>query len=173
MDGLSNTASVIALIQLTSSIVNFCCGYIQGVKDASEEIRSLQLQVVDLRGALEKLSELCQVSEGKKVPTSQTLVDDASKCLRALEKRIDPGNKRKAMSKLGLRALSWPLNRGDVEKYLKELESYKSSFTFSLELYQRYVFDESSMAQDCLTSVQRPNDQRSSYYWPYRPKDRF
>ena len=137
MDGLSTTASVIAVIQLAKSIVNICGGYIQGVKDANEEIESLQHQVAGLTEALEKLSELCQSPSGE-VPTSQTLVDDANKCLKALEKKINPRGQRKFMSKLWVRALAWPLARAEVNKFRKDLESYSSSFTLSLQLYQRW-----------------------------------
>ncbi|KGO35946.1 NACHT nucleoside triphosphatase [Penicillium expansum] len=150
MDGLSTTASVIALIQLTGSIVNICGGYIRGVKDASDEIKSLQHQVADLGGAIEKLTELRHGPGGKSVPTSQALVDDANKCLRALEKNINPRSKRKVMSKLWVRALMWPLTRAEVEKFLKDLESYKSSFTLSLELYQSGLVTEVAQTTDLL-----------------------
>jgi len=38
MDGLSLAASIIAVIQLTGSLVKLCGGYIQEVKDAQDEI---------------------------------------------------------------------------------------------------------------------------------------
>ncbi|KAJ6035880.1 NACHT nucleoside triphosphatase [Penicillium herquei] len=91
MDGVSTAASVIAVIQLATSITKICGGYIQGVKDASDEIESLQRRAADLRVSLEKLSELRQKFGGDNVPTSQTLVDDAKRCLTALEKRYSQG----------------------------------------------------------------------------------
>lgn len=84
MDGISSAASVIAVIQLTGSIVKICGGYIQEVKEAREEIISLQQQVAGLTGILEKLSELLHGPSGTKLSTSQTLVNDTTKCLAML-----------------------------------------------------------------------------------------
>ncbi|OQE34671.1 hypothetical protein PENCOP_c016G07939 [Penicillium coprophilum] len=150
MDGLSTTASVVAVIQLAKGIVNICGGYIQGVKDSTEEIKSLQHQVADLQVALEKLSELRQRPGGNKVPTSQTLIDDANQSLKTLEKKIKPRSKRKFMSKPWARSLMWPLTRTEVKKILKELESYVSSFTFSLELYQSGLVTDVSHITDLI-----------------------
>lgn len=43
------------------------------------------------------------------------------------------------MSKLGLRALKWPLKRAEVDKVIKDLERYQLSFTLSLQVDQTYV----------------------------------
>jgi hypothetical protein len=41
MDGLSSAVSVVAVIQLTGSLVKICGGYIQEVKDARDDIITL------------------------------------------------------------------------------------------------------------------------------------
>lgn len=91
--GISSVASVIAVVQLTGSIVKICGGYIQEVKDAQDEILSLQRQVARLTGILEKLSDQLQGSNGTKLSTSQTLgsnIPDCRSVLDDLEKKIDP-----------------------------------------------------------------------------------
>lgn len=122
MDGISVAANVIAVIQLTGSIVKICGGYIKEVKDARKDVVSLQQEVEDLREVLEKLSGLFHGTHSTKLSTSQTLVDGTIKCrsvLQDLEGKIDPGRGKKAMSKVGLRALKWPLKRTEVERIMK------------------------------------------------------
>ncbi|KAL3469675.1 hypothetical protein BJX99DRAFT_268041 [Aspergillus californicus] len=141
MEPLSCAASVIAVIQLTGSIVTICGGYIQEVKDAREDIASLQRQATSLLEIVKKLAELVNGQNGEKLSTSQTLANDTTSCklvLTRLMERIDPENARKrtkAMRKLGFRALKWPLKRAELERMTQDLERYKSSFILALQKF--------------------------------------
>ncbi|KAF5860731.1 hypothetical protein ETB97_001238 [Aspergillus alliaceus] len=139
MDGLSPAASVIAVIQLSASIVNICGSYIWDVKNAREDIVALQGAVAGLEGVLQQLKELLQGPTGARLSTSHTLARDISKCLFVvsdLKGKIDPGSGKKFMRKVGFRALKWPLKRSEVEGLTKDIEKYKSSFTLSLQVDQ-------------------------------------
>lgn len=142
MDGLSSAASVIAVIQLTGSLVKLCGGYIQEVKNARDEILTLQRAITGLQGTLEDLQKFLQSNDGKTLSTSSRLVSNITDCLsgiRALEARLDSGKGKQLMRKVGLRALKWPLKRTDLEGVIQNLERYKSSFLLSLQMDQRYV----------------------------------
>ncbi|KAJ5255842.1 hypothetical protein N7505_010993 [Penicillium chrysogenum] len=139
MDGLSGAASVIAVIQLTGSLVKLCGGYIQEVKDAREKIFTLQQAISGLQGTIQDLQKFLQSNDGKALRTSSQLDRDIADCisdLRALEARLDPGKGKKLMSKMGLRALKWPLKRTQVEGVIQNIERYKSSFLLSLQVDQ-------------------------------------
>ncbi|EFR02261.1 hypothetical protein MGYG_05262 [Nannizzia gypsea CBS 118893] len=139
MDPLSATASVIGIIQLTGAIVKICGSYIHEVKNAKQDIISLQQEIVSLAGVLEKLSQLLHSSDSTRLAPSQTLVSDIIRCLstlEALKDRVDPGMGKKLMGRLGVRALKWPLQRDEVEKTIKDLERYISLFTLSLQVDQ-------------------------------------
>lgn len=143
MDPLSSAASVIAVIQLTGSLVKLCGGYIQEVKDARDEISTLQQAIAGLQGTLQDLHKFLQSNDAKGLPTSSRLVSNITVCLsdlRALEARLDPGRGKKLMRKVGLRALKWPLKRADVKGVIQNLEKYKSSFLLSLQVDQTYVY---------------------------------
>ncbi|CAI7597639.1 unnamed protein product [Penicillium pancosmium] len=134
MDGLSSAASIIAVIQLTGSIVNVCRGYIQEVKDARDDIITLHQTVAGLEAILQELKEIPHDSRERKLSTS-SLADNISgcfSCLGALEEKIDPGRGKRMMKRLGIRALKWPLKRKEVDKIIINLERYKSFFTLSL-----------------------------------------
>ncbi|KAL4990294.1 hypothetical protein BDW68DRAFT_45139 [Aspergillus falconensis] len=139
MDAVSSAASVIAVIQLTGSLVKLCGGYIREVKDAREEILSLQRAITGLQETLEDLQKLLRSNNEKALPTSSRLVVSITDCcsdLQALEARLDPGKGKRLMKKVGLRALKWPLKRTEVESVVKNLERYKSSFLLSLQVDQ-------------------------------------
>ncbi|BAE61696.1 unnamed protein product [Aspergillus oryzae RIB40] len=142
MDGLSSAASVIAVIQLTGSLVKLCGGYIQEVRNAREEILILQRAVTGLQDTLQDLQNNLQENKAKDLPTSSRLPSDITACLsdlQALEARLNPGKGKSLMSKMGLRALKWPLKRAEVEGLIKSLERYKSSFLLSLQVDQTMV----------------------------------
>jgi hypothetical protein len=148
MDGLSSAASVIAVIQLTGSLVKLCGGYIQEVKDARDEIFTLQRSIAGLQGTLRDLQGFLQSNDGKALPTSSRLVSNITDCLsdlQALEARLNQGKGKKLMRKVGFRALKWPLKRAEVEGVTQNLEKYKSSFLLSLQVDQRYVIEHDYM----------------------------
>ena len=69
MDGISSAASVIAVIQLSGSLVKLCGGYIQEVKDAQDEILSLQRSIEGIQGTFQDLQKSLQSDDGKTLPT--------------------------------------------------------------------------------------------------------
>lgn len=143
MDALSSAASVIAVIQLTGSLVKLCGGYIQEVKDARVEIFTLQQAITGLQGTLQDLLKLLQSNDRMALPTSSRLASNITDCLsslQALEAKLDPGKGKKLMRKVGFRALKWPLKRAELEGVIQNLEKYKSSFFFSLQVDQTYVY---------------------------------
>lgn len=142
MDGLSSAASVIAVIQLTGSLVKLCGGYIQEVGNAREEILTLQRAITGLQDTLQDLQNKLQENQAKGLSTSSRLPSDITVCLselQAIEARLDPGKGKTLMRKMGLRALKWPLKRAEVEGLTKSLERYKSSFLLSLQVDQTYA----------------------------------
>jgi hypothetical protein len=150
MDALSSAASVIALIQLTGTLAEICGGYIQEVKKARVEIFTLQQAITGLRHTLQDLLKLLQSDNKMALPTSSRLASNITNCLsnlQALEVKLDSGKGRKLMRKAGLRALKWPLKRAEVEGAIQNLERYKTSFLFSLQVdhtygvYQTQPFD--------------------------------
>jgi hypothetical protein len=143
MDGISSASSIIAVIQLTGSIVKLCGGYIQEVKDAREDIASLQRTVGGLEDVLRKLKELLDGPHRITMHTSSPLVpsniSDCLSSLGALERKIDIGNGKRVMRKFGIRAFKWPLEREEVKRVITDLERYTSLFTLSLQIDQRFV----------------------------------
>ena len=139
MDGVSSAASLIAIIELTGSLLKICGSYIREVNDARDEILTLQQTIAGLQGTLQDMHELLQSTTGKSLPTSSRLVSTITDCLadlHALQKGLDPGTGKKMMRKMGLRALKWPLKHAEMESIIQKVERHKSSFLLSLQVDQ-------------------------------------
>ncbi|KAF7528447.1 hypothetical protein PCG10_000291 [Penicillium crustosum] len=141
MDGLSVAASIIGVIQLAGSIAKLCGGYIQDVKDASADIIALRQAINGLISVLENLAAILN-NPNSGLGITLVLKDDIRTCLltlEALEGKVGMGKGKKAMKRLGLRALKWPLKRSEVEKVMGDIERYKSSFSLSLQVDQMTI----------------------------------
>ncbi|PKY04101.1 NACHT and WD40 domain protein [Aspergillus campestris IBT 28561] len=149
MEVLASATTVISVIQVTAGLVKLCGGYIQEVKDARDDIISLQQEITGLHGTLQELQKLLQGNNKKALPTSSQLVSNIADCLsdlQALEAKLNPGKGKNLMRKMGLRSLKWPLKRAEVEGVIRKLERYNSSFLLSLQVDQTALL--ADMVQD-------------------------
>jgi hypothetical protein len=48
--------------------------------------------------------------------------------------KLDPGKTRKAMSRIGFRALKWPFTSKQVDKIISTLEGYEQTFSLALQV---------------------------------------
>jgi uncharacterized protein YydD (DUF2326 family) len=142
MDGLSNAASVIAVIQLAGSVVRICGGYIAEVKGARRDVEHVQREIESLTAILQNLLQLLRSRHGTELSTSGVLQENIADCLLTLgdlKRKIEPKRRSQpVMKRLGLRALKWPLKREEVMKVVNRLERDKSSISLALEMDQVY-----------------------------------
>jgi len=139
MDGLSGAASVIAVIDIAAKITSICYHYAVAVKNAKDDIESVQNKVTDITNVLEKLKQLLDGPGKARFPATHEVFDSLNQCLRDLQKLqadLEPKKARKAMSRLGFRALKWPFSKKQVENILSKLERYEQTFTLALQVDQ-------------------------------------
>jgi hypothetical protein len=101
MDGLSGAASVIAVIDISAKITSICYQYAVDVKDAKNNIERVQRKVGDITHVLEKLKQLLDSQDKKRLSTTYGLSDSLKQCLRELEDmkaKLELGKTRKTMS---------------------------------------------------------------------------
>lgn len=140
MDGFSGAASVIAVIDLSAKIASLCFHYSVAVKDAKKDIERLQRKVADLKDILEEMKQL--LLDGRNDPrlsAAHKLEGPLKNCfllLEGLKTQLDPGKTRKAMRRLGMRALKWPFTSKEVVKIIDDLERYQQTFVLALQVDQ-------------------------------------
>ncbi|KAJ9257824.1 hypothetical protein DTO195F2_5456 [Paecilomyces variotii] len=147
MEALGSASSVIAVIQITGSIIKICWGYIGEAKDAKEDIQYLVKVVEDFQTVLERLRSLLDGQNGQKLHVTQVLSRTIAECQWELEKlgeKLDAGRPKekndenrkrdKVIRYLGWRSIKWPLERKEVEKIVSRIERYKRVFLAALQL---------------------------------------
>ena len=139
MDGLSGAASVIAVVDISAKVASLCFQYSLAVKDAKNDITRLQGKVGDVKGILEKITQLLDGPGKARLPTTDTLSVPLKQCLQDLQKikaDLEPGKTRRTMKRFGFRALKWPFTSEGVEKMVARLEKYEQTFNLALQVDQ-------------------------------------
>ncbi|RDW83018.1 hypothetical protein BP5796_04509 [Coleophoma crateriformis] len=141
MDPFSVTGTLIAVIQITTSIVSICYDYRQGAKSASKDIVLITAELDNLKSVLETLLRLLEQTQSQDSSQLSTLAilsrDDGPLLvcqteLELLRERLEPEvGWRKIRS-----SLVWPLKEKDVTKTLATFERLKSTMLLALSADQ-------------------------------------
>ena len=139
MEGLGVASSIIAVIDLSAKVASLCYQYSVVVKNAKADIERLQREINQIKDVLEDVQQLLNRPGEDCLPASRKLQQPLNGyCLKLneLKNELEPGNTRKAMSRVGLRALRWPFKSNEVEKTISHLERYKQTFCLALQVDQ-------------------------------------
>ena len=129
---LSLVASLIAVVQISGSVISCCYEYRKGVKDAPKDLLRVINEVAGLRNVVESLVRLIDDEKVASHKYLSTLADIASAnnalglCHHDLEslrvKLEPPANEWKALGK----RLTWPLQEKEATKILASVDRAKS-----------------------------------------------
>jgi hypothetical protein len=139
MDGLSVAGSVIAIIDISAKITSLCFQYSKSVKDATNDIERVRRKVGDITYILETIKQLLDEQGQTHLSTTHGLSDSLSQCLQELENlkvKLEPGKTRKAMSRVGMRALKWPFTSKEVDKVISNLKGCEQTLSVALQVDQ-------------------------------------
>jgi len=139
MTGIELAASVIAVIDMSARVSSLCFQYYTNVGNARDDIARLRKQADGLMAIVKHLQPLLDGPNGAKFETSQNLRDALDDCLSQLaelEKKLDPGKARKAMRRIGIRALKWPFKSNEVEIIVKSLGRCMDAISLGLQVDQ-------------------------------------
>lgn len=132
-DPLSISASIIALLQLTSTVVR----YLNDVKDAfderlriRDEITSASFLLYMLRDRAEQASlGEAWLSTVRSLSVPKGPLEQFKRALEQLATRLAPVNE---LAKIG-KALKWPFQREEIKDILSTIERQKSLFDLALQ----------------------------------------
>lgn len=133
--------TIIAVVEASSRVLSLIAKYYSGVKKAKEDIKSLEAEVETLHRVLQKIQELFQSSNAAKLSllaSLATAIEGSSSDIENIRNKLESTREKKAMSRVGLRALKWPLTKKEVEGYVANLERHMKTLTLALSLDQTY-----------------------------------
>lgn len=132
-------ASIIAVVGLSAKIASLCSQYYIAVRDARENVECLQGEVELLENVVLEAGRLLDSPDGARLSASTSLFNGISDCsskLQSIRKRLRLGKTRKAMRRLGVRALKWPFRSGEVDKLIGDLQRCKNTVSLALQAHQ-------------------------------------
>ncbi|KAG7427685.1 Vegetative incompatibility protein HET-E-1 [Fusarium oxysporum f. sp. raphani] len=135
MEGLGVAANVIAVVDISFKLAEWCVQYAHDVKNAQKDIEKLQREVVNFQVAIGQVKSLIEGPGGQALQASRQLgsaIEDARSTLEELERKLQPSTGRKAMSRVGWRALKWPFSSKAVEETIQHLARSRDNISFAL-----------------------------------------
>jgi len=164
MDPLSLTASLIAVIQVSQSVLLACYRIRAFIKDADDDIARIITDVESLEATLEELRailppsdgetsifsslSLNDVAGGRRRPASaacQTALKACESTLKDLSERLQPLAKPSIKSKL-----KFSLESSTIQRKLDEIGKLKATLQLALSTYQARILGEQSQKLDQL-----------------------
>lgn len=140
MDPLSVVGTLIAVLQLSASVISICYSYRQGTKGASRDIVLISDELNALKNVLEALLKLVEGSNGSRLATFELLIKEDGPLLMCkvelerLKGRLEPREGWREVK----RALVWPLEEKEVRRALGVLERLKGTMQLALSADQAY-----------------------------------
>lgn len=129
--------TIVAVVTASAAALSHIVEFYSDVKEAKQDRERLCDEVKALHDVLENVQSLASGPNAGKVPALSSYVK--ASCLpdiEELEARLAPGKGRRAMKKVGLRALKWPFDKKEVDKYISRLERHKSTISAALGIDQ-------------------------------------
>ena len=131
MDPLSTSASIVALIQLSSTVIN----YLSNVRSCPKELQQIRSETLSVLGILTTLQDqIDQTRPGDPFfPALRSLnvpggpFEQVHTTLRRLDLKLAPTN---GWVKLG-KALKWPLQKEEIHEILNTIERQKALFSLA------------------------------------------
>ena len=156
-EGIGLVASVIAVLQITNSVISVCHDYSAAVQGSSWELSQVRTELENLRIVLQTLEPLAKQAEvANAAPGAPTLAllcgpgGALPNCfleVKRLDKKLKSpswsdgfGPKRKAF----IQALRWSLKEADTKKALQAIGRYKDTLALAITADQMSVFDSCS-----------------------------
>ncbi|EGU72230.1 hypothetical protein FOXB_17261, partial [Fusarium oxysporum f. sp. conglutinans Fo5176] len=141
-EALGVASSVIAVVDLSAKVFSLCLQYSREVKNAKDDIERLRKEVADFQTTAEQVRDLVEGPRGQELEASRQLdsaIKDGSLTLEELAQALEPSKHRKAMSRLGVRALKWPFESKDVEGTIQHLARCRGTILLALNVDQTAI----------------------------------
>ncbi len=124
---------IIAVLQITGTVINLCYHYRKGVKSASKDIARITTELKTLMTVLEQLLQLAENDD--RLKNAKGLCEpggplcDCRALMEELQKKLEPEDGFRAAI---VRAAMWPLREAELEKTLVRIGSFKQTFSLAL-----------------------------------------
>lgn len=127
--------TIIAVATTATTILSLLSNYVQGVKNAREDVEGLLKQIEDIRSLLLRIEKIAKSPDSAKLPaldTALTVITQTFSDIQELIEKVKPKKSKRLMNKIGLQALKWPFTKERMANHITRLESEKVSLILAL-----------------------------------------
>ncbi|KAL9613653.1 MAG: hypothetical protein Q9167_001829 [Letrouitia subvulpina] len=125
--------TIVAVIQIASKVLSLISKYYSDVKDAKADIEHLINQIAVYCEILQNVERLVKRAGSKRLPAASVMaIKQSHDDIKSLEQRLAPSTRKKAMSRLGRIALTWPFSRDKSHEYVNKIEKHIESLNLAL-----------------------------------------
>lgn len=117
--------TILAVVQITDRVLSLIAQYYSGVKNARKDIESLTTEVEAFSTVLRRIQALVRSSsDAAKLSLSASLdatIQGSLSDIKKIKNQLDPskGTAKKVMSRIGFRALKWPVRESTLNRPLE------------------------------------------------------
>ncbi|QPC62914.1 hypothetical protein HYE67_005145 [Fusarium culmorum] len=138
-EALGVVSSVIAVVDLSAKVINWCVRYAQDVSHAKEDKKRLAEELTRLNLASVNARSLLDGPYGSRLKASRALflaTVDSQFQLKRMEKQFA---ERNGQGKVSFEALKWPFKSKDVQSAIQDLSQCTKAIYLALEVDQTFV----------------------------------
>jgi hypothetical protein len=135
-EGLALAASIIAVIQISDTVISLCCQFIGKVRGAEKEVAQMITTITALKGFLEFLEKFVGNDEtGRHLPLLGMLsrpdgpLATCTNLLTDMEGKLRPKRDYNGV----LKAITWPWKWKDIGKALETIEQQKTLIMLAMQ----------------------------------------
>ncbi|KAL9045426.1 MAG: hypothetical protein Q9214_001526 [Letrouitia sp. 1 TL-2023] len=129
--------TIVAVIQVASKVLSLISKYYLDVKDAKADIEHLINQITVYRKILQNVERLVERGGSKRLPAASVMaIKESHDDIKSLEERLTPSKRKKAMSRLGRTALTWPFSKDKFRECVTKIEKHIASLNLALNCDQ-------------------------------------
>lgn len=147
-EAVALTASIIAILQITSSVISVCYDYTAALQGKSWELSQVKNEMESLQAVLRTLESLARQAQFATLASVTKLSELALVCkpggllehcrheIERLDKRLKSpswsdgfGPRRKAF----IQALRWPLKEAETRKALENISRFKTTLNLAID----------------------------------------
>ncbi|KAF2803858.1 uncharacterized protein BDZ99DRAFT_546446 [Mytilinidion resinicola] len=140
-EAIGLVANVIAVIQISETVIKVCKFYIESLHDAPSDLRAMLIEVSTLKTILENLQFLltCGIGVGlSKVLNTYNLfgvdgpIEGCKKTVEKIEGLFPAPTSGSSKVRSAFAALAWPLKESKARKLLTDLVQYKTTISLAI-----------------------------------------
>lgn len=150
MEALGAVGSIIAIVQISKTIISVCQYYIDAADSASSDLRYILIEVSAVKGIAKSLQYLTELSVTNSALLDQLAavsgpIKGCENALKELEALFPPAavsvngqRSKRGRLETAVTALAWPSKIGKAKKLLQEIMQHKT--TINLALTAEFVY---------------------------------